>query len=115
MVINIDNHLTSCGCYNRFLKWQDELSKQEEPLPEGLLFLAFDNEQKGQKNYLDRGFNMTISGIKNGIRKWVAVTCDGVPYRYITKLKDEFPWLVLVPGQLYEEMNMLCAFVKLNW
>ncbi|RIB19714.1 hypothetical protein C2G38_2181071 [Gigaspora rosea] len=190
--------------------WQDELSKQEEPLPEELLFLAFDNKQKGQKNYLDRGFNMvtyhivtsfvafnmslenkiqhtnlpwaydslsrsqfdelfsigtqmqevineelhsylavtdqevdilniyipdpinvnpnsianiekillhieTISGIRNGTRKWVAVTCDGVPYRYATKLKEKFPWLVLIPGQLHEEMNMLRAFVELNW
>ncbi|RIB12676.1 hypothetical protein C2G38_2041630 [Gigaspora rosea] len=58
LVINIDNHITSCGSYNRFLKWQDELLKQEELLPDGLLFVAFDNKQKGQKNYLDRGFNM---------------------------------------------------------
>ncbi|RIB10196.1 hypothetical protein C2G38_2206781 [Gigaspora rosea] len=53
-----DNYITSCGSYNRILKWQDELSKQDELLPDGLLFVAFDNEQKGQKNYLDRGFNM---------------------------------------------------------
>ncbi|CAG8677034.1 8968_t:CDS:2, partial [Scutellospora calospora] len=33
------------------------------PLPEGLLFLAFDNEQKGQKNYLDRGFNMAYDSL----------------------------------------------------
>src|SRR6185437_11922280 len=31
--------------------------EEEEPLPNGLLFMAFDNEQRGQKNYLDRGSN----------------------------------------------------------
>ena len=36
------------------------LSKQEKLLPKGFLFLAFDNEQRGQKNYLDRGFNTVI-------------------------------------------------------
>ncbi|RIB04668.1 hypothetical protein C2G38_2048245 [Gigaspora rosea] len=315
MVINIDSNITSSGSYYRFQKWLEELSKYEEPLPKGLLFLAFDNEQKGQKNYLDRGFNTVIyhidtsfiafnmasqnkiqytnspwarnspsrsqyeelfdispkmqevideelysylaevlillseeksstniidslaasisinvtkmkfcpscnlqnienrkkncpncgtqlptlaeiqkektdeiknninkqltnqlifkqyriddeqddtstprishtqritdqgvnvpeiyipdqinlnpnsitnveqvllhiekiSGIKNGIRKWVVVVCEGVPYRYATKLKEKFPWLVLIPGQLHEEMNMLSAYVELNW
>lgn len=60
MIINIDNHLTSSGSYYRFQKWLEELSEHEEKLPKGLLFLAFDNEQRGQKNYLDRGFNTMI-------------------------------------------------------
>jgi len=60
MVINIDNYITSSGSYFQFQKWLEELSKQEELLPEGLLFLAFDNEQRGQKNYLDRGYNTVI-------------------------------------------------------
>ncbi len=60
MVINIDNHIISLRSYFRFQKWLKELSKQEELLPEGLLFLAFDNEQRGQKNYLDRGYNTVI-------------------------------------------------------
>ncbi|RHZ57715.1 hypothetical protein Glove_384g34 [Diversispora epigaea] len=60
MIINIDNHITSSGSYYRFQKWLEELSKQEEPLPEGFLFLAFDNEQRGQKNYLDRGYNTVV-------------------------------------------------------
>ncbi|RHZ86479.1 hypothetical protein Glove_50g125 [Diversispora epigaea] len=318
MIIDIDNHITSSGSYSRFQKWLEDLSKHEEPLPEGLLFLTFDNEQRGQKNYLDRGFNTVIyhtvtsfvsfnmssqnklqhtdlpwmydslnklqyeelfdvspqmqevidielhkyladvlnflskeksssttntidsliastvtnianmkmclscdqqnienrkktcpkcgarlptlaeiqkekvtevennindqltnffifkpystndepsnthvhrisltqqrvidqevnvleiyvpdpininpnsvanvekvllhieklSGIKDGTRKWIAVACDGVPYHYMTKLKDKFPWLVLILGQLHEEMNMLRAFVELNW
>ena len=315
--INIDNHITSAGSYHRFQTWLEGLSDCEELLPEGLLFLAFDNEQRGQKNYLDRGFNTmiyhvvtsfvgfnmashnkiqhtdspwaysldrlryeelydissemqdaidkelykyvfdiltllsdeklsatntidsiiadaatnvnsmkkcpncnqqhienrkqvcptcrmrlptltemqrqrtvgveisetdrpakplifksysvdddsytvsipkisltqpsvvtdpkvkipeiyipdpieinpnsianvekvlfhieTISGIKDGTRKWIAVTCDGVPYHHATKLKEKFPWLVLIPGQLHEEMNMLRAYVELNW
>ncbi|RHZ53903.1 hypothetical protein Glove_433g27 [Diversispora epigaea] len=316
-IINIDNHITSAGSYTRFLKWLEELPKEQELLPEGLLFLAFDNEQKGQKNYLDRGFNTVvfhtvtsfvafdmdsqnkiqhtnnpwlhnsltksqyenlfnltpemqqelncelynylneiidqlcnekvttinnvdsiiesmssnnsqskycsnckernidnrkqtcpkcrfklptlselqnqnpikennnllniitkpyifrshdfkneiksvsvprisitqrsivdkgvrvpeifipdplnvnpnsianvekvlqhiekISGVENGIRKWMAVTCDGVPYHYAIKFKEKFPWLILIPGQLHEEMNMLKAYVELNW
>ncbi|CAG8608311.1 9856_t:CDS:1, partial [Diversispora eburnea] len=52
MIINIDNHITSSGSYYRFQKWLEELSENEESLPEGLLFLTFDNEQRGQKNYL---------------------------------------------------------------
>lgn len=321
MIIDIDNHIMSSGSYSRFQKWLESLSKHEEPLPEGLLFIAFDNEQRGQKNYLDRGFNTviyhtvtsfvafnmvsqnkfqhtnfpwiyhslnrsqyeelfdidpqmqevldkelhiyltdildllsneksastniidslitstvtnvanmkaclsckqqnienrkktcpmcgarlptmaeirkereteienhidnqstnlsiffkpyspynandessdthvprisltqqqvidqgvnvpeiyvpdpininpnsiasvekvllhieTLSGIKDGIRKWIAVTCDGVPYHHATKLREKFPWLVLLPGQLHEEMNMLRSFVELNW
>ncbi|KAF0527782.1 hypothetical protein F8M41_013422 [Gigaspora margarita] len=284
MTIDIDNHITSSRGYYRFQKWLEELSNYEELLPEGLLFLAFDNEQKEQKNYLDRGsntvvyhivtsfvaFNMTLQnriqhsnlpwackslsrfqyeelfdinsqmqeivnkelhtylakilnllseerssstniinfsiastmtkttnmkmcleiqkkkkveaenstvnqlnnpfifkpynineeqinlftpnisltqqsvtdpkvniseiyisdpininpnslaniekflvyiekilGIKDGIRKWVVVTCDGVSYHHATKLREKFPWLVLIPGQLYKEINML--------
>ena len=56
-----------------------------------------------------------ISGIEDGVRKWVAVTCDGVPYHRASKIKERYPWLILIPGQLHEEMNMLRAFVELNW
>src|SRR6185369_12331051 len=59
-VINIDNHITSAGSYSTFQNWLDGLAEEEEHLPNGLLFLAFDNEQKGQKNYLDRGSNIVI-------------------------------------------------------
>ena len=45
----------------------------------------------------------------------MVVACDGVPYHHSIKLKEKFPWLVLIPGQLHEEMNMLRAFVELNW
>lgn len=56
-----------------------------------------------------------ISGIRDGSHKWVAVICDGIPYYYAIKLKEKFPWLVLILGQLHEEMNMLRAYVELNW
>ncbi|CAG8608328.1 9857_t:CDS:2 [Diversispora eburnea] len=56
-----------------------------------------------------------ISGIKDGTRKWIAVTCDGVPYHHTTKINKKFPWLILIPEQLHEKMNMLKAYVKLNW
>ncbi|CAG8530714.1 3792_t:CDS:2, partial [Scutellospora calospora] len=309
IIINIDNHITNLGSEYRFQKWLEKLSKHEESLPESLLFLAFDNKQRGQKNYLDRGFNTVIyhvvtsfvvfniallnkiqytnsswaynsfdrsqyeelfdvssqiqkvldeelnayhsevfnllvkeklssnnlidslissieinitnmkicsscnqknienqkricpkcgkqlltlaelqkeevienniinkltysfifkpysvndkqnvtsftqqvtdprvnipeiyfpdlininsnsimniekvllhiemiSGIKSGIHKWIAIVCDGILYHYTIKLKEKFPWLVLILGQLHEEMNMLRAFVELNW
>jgi len=54
-------------------------------------------------------------GIRNRTRKWIAVVCDSIPYYHIMKIKEKFSWLVLIPGQLHEEMNMLQAFVKLNW
>ena len=56
-----------------------------------------------------------ISGIKRGDRKWVVVVCDGVPYHYAQKMKDDYPGILLLPGPLHEEMNMLKAFVELNW
>jgi len=56
-----------------------------------------------------------ISDIKQDDCKWIVIICDGVPYNYIQKFKKDFPWLILVPGALHEEMNMLKAFVELNW
>ena len=43
------------------------------------------------------------------------MVCDGVPYNLALKIKKDFPWLILIPGALHEEMNMLKAFVELNW
>ena len=59
-IINIDNHITSAGSYTKFIKWQENLAGEPEPFPKGLLFITFDNEQKGQKNYLDRKYNTVI-------------------------------------------------------
>src|SRR6266542_368423 len=55
-----------------------------------------------------------ISGIKDGSRKWIVVTCDRVSYHHIQKIKKDFSWLILIPGILHEEMNMLKAFIELN-
>ena len=312
-IIDIDNHFISSGSYTKFIKWQENLASETQPFPKGLIFMAFDNEQKGQKNYLDRGYNTVvyhtvtsfvlfnfnpadqtqnfenpwlhktlntlqiqelfdltsemqtlidqqlhdylsvildetcneknentnaidnlianqktgkqkkccecgkdkienskrkcpqcnaklstlaeiqqeieqiefgkkdstkslifkshqvktniterltnpisitqrsepqkdvnipdmlipdpipinpnsivnvrkvldhiqeISGINKGDRKWVVVICDGIPYRYMQKFKNDYPGILLVPGPLHEEMNMLKAFVELNW
>src|SRR6185369_15369047 len=56
-----------------------------------------------------------ISGINNGERKWIPVVCDGVPYNYAQKIKKDYPRILMIPGQLHEEMNMLKSFVELNW
>jgi len=60
MVIDIDNHIMSSGCYKKFTNWLESLAIEQQKLPDGFLFLAFDNEQKGQKNYLDRGYNTVV-------------------------------------------------------
>ncbi|RIB04263.1 hypothetical protein C2G38_2284631 [Gigaspora rosea] len=64
VIINFINTLTrndiSSGSYTKFVNWLESLAIESEPLPEGLLFLAFDNEQRGQHNYLDRGYNTVI-------------------------------------------------------
>ncbi|GES81472.1 hypothetical protein GLOIN_2v1770734 [Rhizophagus clarus] len=199
-IINIDNHITSAEGYVRFQKWLDELSKEQESLPKRLLFLAFNNEQRGQKNYIDRRFNTVILNqlcieklssnnsidtfigsmmSNNGYDKYClnfaelqkqnaselleinsqnkltkpilfkphtfkneskishpqisitqrSVADNGVciPEIYIPDPlninpnsianveKEKFPWLVLIPGQLHEEINMLQVFVELNW
>ena len=51
LIIDLNNQM-------RFQSWLENLSAHKEALPEGFLFLAFDNEQRGQKNYLDCGFNI---------------------------------------------------------
>jgi hypothetical protein len=56
-----------------------------------------------------------ISGINEGERKWIAVACDGVPFNYAQKIKNDYPNILLIPGPLHEEMNMLKSFVELNW
>src|SRR6185437_2278520 len=60
MIVDIDNHIISSGSYTKFNSWLESLSGEQLQLPEGFLFLAFDNEQKGQKNYLNRGHNTVI-------------------------------------------------------
>ncbi|CAG8810609.1 34421_t:CDS:1, partial [Racocetra persica] len=56
-----------------------------------------------------------ISRINKGERKWIAVVCDRIPYRYMQKFKNNYLEILLIPGLLHEEMNILKAFVELNW
>jgi len=56
----------------------------------GLVFMAFDNEQKGQKNYLDRGYNTVIYHI---VTSFVLLNYD--PINQIQNLED--PWLHKTP------------------
>ncbi|RHZ59118.1 hypothetical protein Glove_365g191 [Diversispora epigaea] len=77
MVVDIDNHITSSGSYKTFINWLESLTMEQPPLPKGLLFLAFDNEQKdtdpwlyselNQKQY-EELFGLT-SGMENEIHK----------------------------------------------
>ncbi|CAG8503057.1 10606_t:CDS:2 [Scutellospora calospora] len=110
IVINIDNYITSCGSYNRFLKWQNELSKQKELLPEGLLFLAFDNEQKGQKNYLDREFNMVTYHIVTSFVAFNMSLENKIQYTnsswaYDSLSKSQFDKIFSVNTQMQEVIN----------
>ena len=59
-IIDIDNHIVSSGGYTKFTNWLESLTVEQQPLPKGFLCLSFDNEQKGQKNYLDRGYNTVV-------------------------------------------------------
>jgi len=49
IIVDLDNHFLNSGGYNKFIQWQEGLACKFSPLPKGLLFLAFDNEQKGKK------------------------------------------------------------------
>ncbi|RIB26512.1 hypothetical protein C2G38_2163148 [Gigaspora rosea] len=57
-----------------------------------------------------------ITGIKDGIRKWAAITCDGVPYHYITKVKNKYPWNIdlkqFATYQGYKTESQLAYFKK---
>ncbi|RIB03062.1 hypothetical protein C2G38_2226153 [Gigaspora rosea] len=214
-IIDIDNYVISSGSYTKFVNWLESLAVENKPLPKGLLFLAFDNEQHGQHNYLDCGnnnhiftitswlcdlltneqydklyyiipemqaeheielkiylslileelvaeknkkFNIIDQAIKNQkvsqskplvikphtfAQEQNSPNTDRIsitqqlnsehniviPEMYVPdllefnpnsienvkKIKKDFPWLILIPGALYKEMNMLKAFVELNW
>ncbi|CAJ0763212.1 23333_t:CDS:1, partial [Entrophospora sp. SA101] len=36
-----------------------------------------------------------ISGINKGERKWIPVVCDGVPYNYAQKIKEDYPRILM--------------------
>ena len=66
----MDKHILSSGSFSKFIKWQESLAGEPQTLPNGLVFLAFDNEQKGQKNYLNRGDN-TVTACKEIIGNYM--------------------------------------------
>jgi hypothetical protein len=67
------------------------------------------------------------AGIKQyggNLREWITIICDGLPYSLVAKVIEttmdekgnkEFGWVHLLPGLLHEEMNMLKAYIELNW
>ncbi|RHZ53881.1 hypothetical protein Glove_433g7 [Diversispora epigaea] len=109
-IINIDNHITSAGCYTRFLKWLEELSKEQESLSKGLLFLAFDNEQRGQKNYLDRRFNTVTfhtvtSFVAFDINSQNKIQQINDPWLYNSLIKSQYEGLFDFSSQMQQEFN----------
>jgi hypothetical protein len=101
-IIDIDNHILSSGSFFKFLKWQENLACESEPIPKGLVFMAFDNEQKGLKNYLDRGNNTVIF---HTVTSFVGFNFD--PTEKIQFDKD--PWL-----HNNKNLNFLILLYHLN-
>ncbi|KAF0478013.1 hypothetical protein F8M41_024116 [Gigaspora margarita] len=66
---HVDSHITSGGGYTKFINWIEDLAIEPKSLPDGLLILAFDNEQKGQKNNLDREKNQETNEIDKLVEK----------------------------------------------
>ncbi|KAF0334032.1 hypothetical protein F8M41_016740 [Gigaspora margarita] len=85
-IIDIDNHVISSGSYTKFVNWLESLAVENEPLSKGLLFLAFDNEQREQHNYLNRGNNTVIYHI---VTSFLALNMNKNDYTQFTIT----PWL----------------------
>ncbi|KAF0559384.1 hypothetical protein F8M41_006138 [Gigaspora margarita] len=102
MVIDIDNHIISSSSYMKFNNWLESLTGEQLRLPEGFLFLAFDNEQKGQKNYLDRRNNTVIF---HTVTSFVAFN-----YSQNNNIQSENPWLYTgLDQKQYEELFYLSS------
>ncbi|KAF0444001.1 hypothetical protein F8M41_003508 [Gigaspora margarita] len=57
----LENEILKKQLNNKYDNQQQEtLAGNSEPFPNGLVFMAFDNELKGQKNYLDREYKKVI-------------------------------------------------------
>jgi len=87
----------SSGGYKKFIKWQENLAGDALPFPKGLLILAFDNEQKGVKNYLDRNYNTVTF---HTVTSFLAFNFDANDQTQTT----QEPWLnkKLNPSQIEE-------------
>lgn len=88
----------------------DELSKEQESLPKGLLFLAFDNEQRGQKNYLDRGFNTVIfhvitSFVAFNMKSQNEIQHTNIPWLHNSLNRLQYEELFDLSSQMEEEFN----------
>jgi len=105
MVIDIDNHIMSSGCYKKFTNWLESLAIEQPKLPDGFLFLAFDNEQKGQKNYLDRGYNTVVF---HTVTSFAAFNYD-----WSDDVQNTDPWLYSeLPEKEYEELFSLTSGMR---
>ncbi|RIB13363.1 hypothetical protein C2G38_2198055 [Gigaspora rosea] len=85
-IVDIDNHFISASSFTKFIKWQENLAGEPQPFPNGLIVMAFDNEQKSQKNYLDRGHNTVVY---NTVTSFVLFNFD--PTNQVQNIKN--PWL----------------------
>ncbi|RHZ55372.1 hypothetical protein Glove_416g12 [Diversispora epigaea] len=105
MIVDIDNHIISSGSYTKFNNWLESLTEEHPRLPKGFLFLVFDNKQKGQKNYLDRGHNTVIF---HTVTSFVTFHYDQNNNIQITD-----PWLYseLIPNQ-YEKLFYLISSME---
>ncbi|CAH1767575.1 13336_t:CDS:2, partial [Entrophospora sp. SA101] len=95
------------GGYPHFQKWLESLSDREEHLPEGLLF---DNEQKGQKNYLDHGFNTMVyhivtSFVAFNIGPEIKIQHTQEPWLYNTLTHDQYKKLLSPSPQMQQEFD----------
>src|SRR6185312_7278821 len=109
-IINIDNHITNSGSYSRFQNWLEELSDRGERLPKGLLFFAFDNEQKGQKNYLDRGYNTVVfhtvtSFVAFNMSSQNNIQCSNTPWAFSSLSRSQYESLFDITSEMQEVID----------
>ena len=56
---------------------------------------------------------------EEGMRNWVSVVCDGLPYSLITKMlykePNKYAWLLLRPGGGHYGINMVKSFFDICW
>ncbi|CAG8753957.1 23173_t:CDS:2, partial [Cetraspora pellucida] len=97
-IIDIDNYITSSGSYMKFINWLESLAVENKSLSKGLLFLAFDNEQYSQFNYLNRGHNTVIYHI---VTSFIALNMNKNDYAQFTIV----PWICdLISNDQYKKL-----------
>eukprot|EP00733_Pompholyxophrys_punicea_P001191 Pompholyxophrys_punicea_v1_NODE_536_length_1733_cov_3.898689.p1 type:complete len:328 gc:universal NODE_536_length_1733_cov_3.898689:562-1545(+) len=78
------------------------------------------NSLESIKKILDKVKTIAKIGEGENERKWLFIKCDGIPYRILRSFLHQqdgkdYAWVLLLPGELHIEMNMLKAFVQFNW